>query len=154
MDVAVRHYLPGRVRLHVPGLCRKAEVAETTVAWLRAQPGITGARLNLACASLVVEYDRAHEPLLDGLLARLRAMSPKGLAALVAVAKVAAAANPGAPLHAPPPKPAAGKPAAALTKGEVPGLFSSRSPLGLPSLSHLMAFSANPFVVAVNMPLM
>jgi heavy metal translocating P-type ATPase len=154
MDVAVRHYLPGRVRLHVPGLCRKAEFAETTVAWLRAQPGITGARLNLACASLVVEYDRAHEPLLDGLLARLRAMSPKGLAALVAVAKVAAAANPGAPLHAPPPKPAAGKPAAALTKGEVPGLFSSRSPLGLPSLSLLMAFSANPFVVAVNMPLM
>ncbi len=54
MDVAVRHYLPGRVRLHVPELCRKAALAESALAWLRAQPGVTGARLNFACASLVV----------------------------------------------------------------------------------------------------
>jgi len=154
MDVAVRHYLPGRVRLHVPGLCRKAALAEAAVAWLRTQPGIGSARLNLACASLVVEYDRAHEPLLDGLLARLRTASPKELAALVDGAKIAGAANPAAPQHSLPPKPAAGKPAAVLTKNDVPGLFSSQSPLSLPTLSLLMAFSANPFVVAVNMPLM
>jgi Cu2+-exporting ATPase len=36
----------------------------------------------------------------------------------------------------------------------VPGLFSARSPLGLPTLSLAMAFSANPLVIAVNMPLM
>src|ERR1700674_5202753 len=92
MEVAVRHYLPGRVRLHVPELCRKVALAEAALAWLRAQPGISSARLNVACASLVVEYDRAHERLLEGLLARLKAASPKELAVLVAGAKAAAAA--------------------------------------------------------------
>jgi heavy metal translocating P-type ATPase len=153
MDVAVLHYLPGRVRLHVPELCRKAALAESALAWLRAQPGVTGVRLNAACASLVVEFDRAREPLLQGILARLRAVSARELAVLVAGAKLAATANPPAPQSSPPPKPAA-KPAAGPTKGDVPGLFSSRSPLGLPTLSLAMAFSANPLVVAVNMPLM
>jgi hypothetical protein len=32
MDVAVRHYLPGRVRLHVRELCRKAALAESALA--------------------------------------------------------------------------------------------------------------------------
>jgi cation transport ATPase len=107
----------------------------------------------------VVEYDRAHEPLLEGFLARLRAASPRELAALVAGAKAAATASPAVSQHLPSPKPAAAKPAAhrpaaGLTKGEVPGLFSSQSPLGLPTLSLLMALSANPVVIAVNMPLM
>ncbi len=153
MDVAVRHYLPGRVRLHVPDLARKAALAEAALAWLRAQPGISSARLNAACASLVVEYDRAHEPLLQGFLARLRAASPRELAALVAGAKAGAAAKPEVPQHSPTPKSAA-QPAAAPSKGEVPALFSSQSPLGLPTLSLLMAFSANPVVIAANMPLM
>jgi heavy metal translocating P-type ATPase len=153
MDVAVLHYLPGRVRLHVPELCRKAALAESALAWLRAQPGVTGVRLNAVCASLVVEFDRAHEPLLQGILARLRAVSAKELAVLIAGAKLAATANPTAPQSSPPPEPAA-RPAAGPTKGDVPGLFSSRSPLGLPTLSLAMAFSANPLVVAVNMPLM
>ncbi len=153
MDVAVLHYLPGRVRLHVPELCRKAALAESALAWLRAQPGVTGIRLNAACASLVVEFDRAHEPLLQGILARLKAVSAREFAVFIAGAKLAATANPAAPQSSPAPKPAA-RPAAGPTKGDVPGLFSSRSPLGLPTLSLAMAFSANPLVVAVNMPLM
>ena len=153
MDVAVLHYLPGRVRLHVPELCRKAAVAESALVWLRAQPGITSVRLNPACASLVVEFDRAHEPVLQGILARLRAVSAREFAALVAGAKLAAAAIPAPPQSVAAPKPAA-KPAARPTRDDVPGLFSSRSPLGLPTLSLALAFSANPFVVAVNMPLM
>jgi hypothetical protein len=32
MDVAVRHYLPGRVRLHVPQLASRAELAEGALA--------------------------------------------------------------------------------------------------------------------------
>jgi Cu2+-exporting ATPase len=123
------------------------------LAWLRAQPGITGARLNPACASLVVEFDRTYEPALRGILDRLRAVSARELAALVAGAKLAAAAMPAVPRPDPLAKPGA-KPAARPTKDDVPGLFSSRSPLGLPTLSLAMAFSANPFVVAVNMPLM
>jgi Cu2+-exporting ATPase len=149
MDVAVRHYLPGRVRLHVPQLCRKAALAEAAVAWLRAQPGISSARLNLACASLVVEYDCSRESMLQGILAGLRATSLKELAALVAGPMAPAGASPAAIQHSPAPKPVT-----APTKGDVPGLFSSRSPLGLPTLSLLMALSANPVVIAVNMPLM
>jgi Cu2+-exporting ATPase len=154
MEVAVLHYLPGRVRLRVPEFGRKAALAESALAWLRAQPGVISARLNAACASVVVEFDRAHEPLLQGLLAGLRAMSTKELAALVAGAKPAAVvAGPAAPQPAPARKPAT-KPAAGPAKDDLPGLFSSRSPLGLPTLSLAMALSANPLVIAVNMPLM
>ena len=65
MDLAIRHYLPGRVRLHVPELCRKPSLADAAVAWLRGQTGIRAARLNMACASLVVEYDASRELLLQ-----------------------------------------------------------------------------------------
>jgi cation transport ATPase len=110
--------------------------------------GITGVRLNEACASLVVEYDPAREPLFKELLAPLEALSAKQLAGLIAAA---AAAVPQVKDKAPPPNAKSGAP---LTKGDVPGLFSAQSPLNLPTLSLLMAFSTNPLVVAVNMPLM
>ena len=152
MEVTVRHYLPGRVRLHVPELVRKAALAEAVLAWLRTQPGISTARLNEACASLVIEYDRAYEPILQGILTHLRGVSSRELATFVA-ASAGVKPEAGVSPRAVPSKPVP-KSAAAPTKGEVPGLFSSESPLGLPTLSLLMAFSANPFVVAVNMPLM
>ena len=84
MEIAIRHHLPGRVRLHVPDLCRRPQLAETAGRGLRAQPGITGARLNEACASLVIEYDPAREPLLEELLAYLEAVSAKQLTGLIA----------------------------------------------------------------------
>ena len=83
MEVTVRHYLPGRVRLHVPELARKAALAEAALAWLRTQPGISTARLNEACASLVIEYDRVYEPILQGVLTHLRGVSSRELATLV-----------------------------------------------------------------------
>ncbi|MBV8392983.1 MAG: heavy metal translocating P-type ATPase, partial [Alphaproteobacteria bacterium] len=43
---------------------------------------------------------------------------------------------------------------AAPKKEQVPGLFSAQSPLALPTLSLGLAFSANPVVMALNMPLM
>ena len=61
MEVAIRHYLPGRLRLHVPELCRKPTVANAALAWLQAKPGVKSARLNFACSCLVLEYERAHE---------------------------------------------------------------------------------------------
>ena len=139
-----------------PGLGRWAgcgAVSATTLSspCFQAAPDQAGSSFvfHTACASLVVEFDRAHEPALQGILDRLRAVPARELAALIAGAKLAAAAMPAAPRPVPSPKPAA-RP----TKDDVPGLFSSRSPLGLPTLSLAMAFSANPFVVAVNMPLM
>jgi hypothetical protein len=75
MEITVRHYLPDRVRLHVPELARKEALAEAALGWLRTQPGILTARLNEACASLVIEYDRAYAPILQGISSSLPASS-------------------------------------------------------------------------------
>ena len=93
MEVTVSHYLPGRVRLHVPELARKAALAEAALAWLRTQPGISTARLNEACASLVIEYGCVYEPILQGVLTHLRGVSSRELATFVAAS---AGGKPGA----------------------------------------------------------
>src|ERR1700744_3476876 len=131
MEYSFRHSMRGRVRLHVPDLCRKPPFAETFLGWLRAQSGVRGARINSYWASLVLEYDPAHEPLLLSLLDRVKTMSLAELKAFVSCAASAA----------PTPQPQAND-------------VSKRSPLALPTLSLMMAFSANPVVMALNMPLM
>jgi heavy metal translocating P-type ATPase len=157
MDIAIRHYLPGRVRLHVPELCRKPSLAEATVAWLRGRDNIRSARLNFDCASLVIEFDAACEALLRGLLAQLRLATTADLAALVAAAPASDAEkspSPASALEAPARQSDTKNSNVPPTKQEVPGIFSAQSPLALPTLSLAMAFSANPFVMALNMPLM
>jgi len=62
MQFAIRHFLPGRVRLWIPTLCYDKSLAEETLSWLRSQKAVRGARINYACSSLVVEYDLAFEP--------------------------------------------------------------------------------------------
>ena len=138
MEFAIRHYLPGRIRLHVPVLGDRPSLAETTVAWLRGHAAVRSVRLNADCACLVVEYDAAHEPALQVMLAQLRQAVPADLASLERPAKQSNIKNSNVP----------------PTKQEVPALFSAESPLALPTLSLAMAFSANPFVVALSMPLM
>jgi Heavy metal associated domain 2 len=61
MEFSVRHFISGRVRLHLPALCRKEKLAEAAVVWLQAQNGIKRARLNYACACLIIEYDVSFE---------------------------------------------------------------------------------------------
>lgn len=121
----------GRVRLHVPDLCRKASFAETFLGWLKGQSGVRSARINYDCASLVLEYDPAQEPLLLALLQRVKTMGLPELKAFVSCAPPAAAT----------PQPRA-------------TAVSKQSPLALPTLSLMMAFSTNPVVMALNMPLM
>jgi Cu2+-exporting ATPase len=121
----------GRVRLHVPDLCRKPSFAETFLGWLRAQSGIRSARINYDCASLVLEYDPVQEPLLLALLDRVKTASLAELKAFVSCTGTAATNSP---------------PQAAEA--------SKQSPLALPTLSLMMAFSTNPVVMAINMPLM
>jgi P-type Cu2+ transporter len=138
MEFSVRHFISGRIRLHLPSLCRKQKLAEAALTWLQAQQGIKSARLNFACGCLIIEYDPSFEGILRATLGRLSLMSLDELALLVAPEKGAAVA----------PRPAA-----------VPGppareSLWRRTPLGLPTLSLLMAFSANPVVTAINMPLM
>src|ERR1700735_3691100 len=133
MDFSVRHSMPGRVRLHVPLLCRKRSLAGTFLEWLGRQAGIVTARINYDCASLVLEYDPAHEPMLRAMLERFQHASLNDI-------KLIASSS---------------KPASAEANGDstLPAV-SKRFPLALPTVSLLMAFSANPLIAAVNLPLM
>jgi Cu2+-exporting ATPase len=134
MEFSVRHFIRGRVRLHVPSLCRKPKLADAAVGWLQAQQGVKGARLNPACATLVIEYDPSYEPALRGLLGRLSLMSLDDLQVLFK--GLPAVAHPAVPMPA----------------QRAPLL--RRTPLVLPTISLAMAFSLNPLVQAINLPLM
>ena len=131
MEYSFRHSMPGRIRLNVPTLCRNRGVSQNFLAWLKAQAGVRSARINYDCASLVLEYDPAQETMLRLLLERVKGAS-------LADVKALCAASSG---EAPPAKPET-------------SVLSARSPLALPTLSLLMALSANPVVAAANMPLM
>jgi heavy metal translocating P-type ATPase len=132
MEYSFRHSMPGRIRLNVPALCRNRGVSEKFLAWLIAQSGVRSARINYDCASLVLEYDVKQEPMLRLMLERLKSASLADLKALCADVATEAAAP---------------------AKEEI-SVLSARSPLALPTLSLLMAFSANPAVIACNVPLM
>ena len=71
MEFSVRHFISGRIRLHLPSLCRKRKLAEAALGWLQRQPGIKGARLNYDCGSLVIEYDPSFEGILRATLLEL-----------------------------------------------------------------------------------
>src|SRR6516162_5081048 len=139
MELTIRHFIPGRVRLHVPSLCRRQSLAEASLAWLRARPGIKSARANYDCACLVVEYDVAQEALLRALIGRLRLMSTGDLHALVA-----------------PEEATHNLPATSVDGARLDATQSllRRAPLALPTLSVALAFSVNPIVTAINLPLM
>jgi Cu2+-exporting ATPase len=137
MDFSIRHFIPGRIRLRVPALCRKRDLAEAALAWLTAQTGIRHARINYDCASLVIGYDVAYEAPLRAIVGRLSLLSLDDLRKIV--------------------EPKGGLPApqqpAALTK-VAPEPVWRRMPLTLPTISLGLAFSLNPIVRAINMPLM
>jgi Cu2+-exporting ATPase len=135
MDYAVRHFIPGRIRLCIPSLCRRRTLAEATLAWLGEQKGIKRARVNYGSASLVIEYDAAHDGLLRAMLGRLSVMSLDELRILVKQQRVGANGQPTD----------IGRPAPSSSTWW-------RPPLALPSLSLLMAFSVNPVMLAVNVP--
>src|SRR5215813_3609856 len=129
MEYSFRHSMRGRVRLNIPALCRNRRLSESFLAWLKAQAGVRSVRINYDCASLVLEYDPAQEIMLRLLLDRVRNASLADVRALCenVACEVAQPASPD---------------------------MSKRSPLALPTLSLLMAFSTNPMVMAANMPLM
>jgi cation transport ATPase len=138
MELTIRHFIPGRIRLHIPALCRRRSLAEASLAWLRGRNGIRSARINYDCACLVVEYDVTEEALLRAVIGRLRVMSLGDLRNLVA------------------PSQAAGEVPEAAVPSRLDATQSllRRVPLTLPTLSLALAFSANPVVRAINLPLM
>jgi Cu2+-exporting ATPase len=139
MELAIRHFIPGRVRLHVPSICRRRSLAEASAAWLRGLPGIKSVRINYDCACFVIVYDVAQEALLRTMIGRLRLMSHADLRALVASAEAAD-----------------DRPATSANGGDLDATRSllRRVPLALPTLSVALAFSLNPIVRAINLPLM
>jgi Cu2+-exporting ATPase len=129
MEYAFRHSMRGRVRLSIPALATNRRLGDSVLAWLKAQTGIKSARINYDCASLVLEYDPAREAMLKLLLERLKSASLPEIKALCACAEGSAQQN------------------------KAPDV-SKNVPLALPTLSLAMAFSTNPVLVALNMPLM
>ncbi len=138
MELTVRHFIPGRVRLHVPSLGRRRSLAEASLKWLRARDGIRSARINYDCACLIVEYDVAHEALLRAVIGRLRLMSIAELRSLVIPTDLGDDV---------PSERASGR----LDESQS---LLRRVPLALPTLSVALAFSANPIIRAINLPLM
>ena len=133
MEFSVRHSMPGRVRLSVPALCHKRSLAEAFLGWIGGQSGIKTARINYDCASLVLEYDPAHEPLLRALLERFQTRKPGRHQ--VAGREFADGASTG-------------------ERQSACQRFRNVSRWRCPRCRCLMAFSANPVVVGVNLPLM
>jgi heavy metal translocating P-type ATPase len=129
MEYSFRHSMPGRLRLSIPALSHHRRLAEAFLAWLRAQAGVRSVRINFDCASLVLEYDPKQETLLRLLLERVKRASLAEVKAFCAEA------------------------AAPQARPSVPEV-SKQAPLALPTLSLVMAFSSNPVLVALNMPLM
>jgi manganese/zinc-transporting P-type ATPase C len=140
MQFAIRHFMPGRVRLSIPPLCRNKQLAEETLLWLRGQSAVRSARINYACSTLVVEYEVAHEPIFRLLLGRLRLMSLGDLRELTQLA--------------PPLEPRDRHLAKDLIAAAKPAEKPQSYPLTLPTVALGLAFLVNPFARAINIPLM
>jgi len=151
MQFSVRHWIPGRIRLHVPALANSPRATAKVVAWLADQDGISGARVNPACASLVVSYDETRRALIETMLAYLVHLSARDLVALVDAAEPAAAQARQSAL------PPAHLPVAAHGSAETPAKPPPKlgpSVLALPTVSLALAFTGAPLALAVNVPLM
>ena len=85
MECSIRHLMRGRARLYVPAL-RDRRLGEKFLSWLEAQSGIRSARINYDCASLVMEFDPAQEPLLLAMLERFKRATTAEIKALCASA--------------------------------------------------------------------
>jgi heavy metal translocating P-type ATPase len=138
MEFDIRHFIAGRVRLRIPLLPRKRSLAEAFLTWLRGQSGIRHARINFDCASLIVEYDVAHERVVRALLGRLRLIDVDGLRVLIGVASAASE-------H---------RNVGEANRLDARPVSPLRHPLALPTLSLALAISTNPLVRLINLPLM
>ncbi len=136
MKFSVCHSIPGRIRLRIPALQFASPLTGSVLTYLQRQDWIKTARINHACASLIVEYDRARADTLADMLELLAGLSLADLAGLLAHVSPQSSPEPAATSRADyrPPR--------------------QDWPLALPTLSLAMAFSANPLVTALNVPLM
>ena len=110
MKFTLRHFLPGRVRLFIPLLRHETPFASSLILWVEHQSGVKGVRVNRACASVVIEYDRKRPEVWAKLLFHLEYVSLEALREIVSqppppgtksLAKKAAAASRTWPLTGP-----------------------------------------------------
>ncbi len=137
MEIAIRHFMRGRVRLAAHKLCADRALAEQALEFVRAQAGVFSVRVNYDCASIVVTFDPAMEPALRLLIGKLRLMSLDDLRLTMAMAP--------RPVEAPT------HPARELLAEERQG---KGLPIALPTLSLGLALTGNPLLLALNVPLM
>jgi heavy metal translocating P-type ATPase len=134
MEYAIRHAIPGRLRLHLPVLYRRSSLSDAVLASLDAQSWVKSARINHGCASLVVEYDVAQSKRLAMLMFALRYSRLDDLRTLLAA-------------------PAQHSGQAAAVQAAAP-TAPKRWPRALPTVSLGLALSVNPLALALNLPLM
>ena len=137
MEFAVRHYMKGRARLYVPNLCRKKAIAESALLWLKNQDAVHDARINYDCSSLIIQFDPKHEEIFKTLFVRLSLMTLNDLAAVFSMGLAESSDRHEAKELLP-----------------VKKAISVQYPLALPTVSLALAFIANPWVRAINTPLM
>lgn len=137
MHFEIRHFIPGRVRLFIPVLQGGDEQSCLIIRALEAQAGVKSVRLNTACASVVIEFDRAQPEVWVALRDKLHLVTPEMLPLLLQFFSDQHAAMEGKP----------------ATGGEVIQTLSGRYPLVGPTISLGLAFMA-PVVAIINIPLM
>ncbi len=136
MEFSVRHYMKGRVRLYIPDLCRDRGLSENAIGWLKQQQAVRNVRINYDCSSLVIDFDPKYEELFRNLFGRLRLITKNDLAAIISMGL-----------------------SESPTRHEARELLNNNAgtipnyPLTLPTLSLVMAFTANPWIRLINTPL-
>jgi heavy metal translocating P-type ATPase len=139
MEFTVRHSIPGRIRLYVPGLYRQSSFSDGAIVWLKKQAGIKGVRINHDCASLIIEFDQGKSQALSALLFYL---SSADLEQVRAIITQVARGDENITV-----------PQARGSIDATPAVLRRRWPLVLPTLSLILSFYLYPVTVAVNVPL-
>jgi Cu2+-exporting ATPase len=134
MEYAVRHAIPGRLRLFLPLLYQRSRLADALLAFLDRHSWIKSARINPGCASLVVEYEVSQSKELVALAFALRCSTLADLRAVLAQPAEPSGSEISASAHPPTPP--------------------RRWPLALPTVSLGLALFVHPLVIAVNFPLL
>ena len=133
MQVYVRHMTNQRLRVRMPQLHKDEAFAQRLIAWLLDQDIVSQARVNFNCSSLIIDLKTQNIDFFLKLVSTLSAITREDLRSLVAAPQLTQAVSAQRKL----------KPVPAASKYE----------LVAPTLSLALAFTANPIIHALNIPL-
>jgi heavy metal translocating P-type ATPase len=133
IEFEVRHFLPGRVRIFLPLLRYQSPFSGSLMAWVQSLDGVKTVRINHACASIVIEYDRKRPEVWSRMLFYLEYVSLDALREIVSQ------------------QPAEVKKPNAATQLAT---ASRKWPLVWPTISLALSFIADPLAAFVSVPLL